>query len=72
MTAIVWTTLITAGAEGLIACACEDDDADVWVFTTGVEGVYQFCECFWSKGVAYFGAVDCDLSHAFGFFKDDV
>src|SRR5213596_789048 len=64
--------LVSAGAEGLIACTCEDDYADPRVFAAVVERVYQFREGFWPEGVAHFGSIDGDFADAFGFFKNNV
>src|SRR5579863_1565518 len=72
VSAITANTLIPAGTEGLIARACENDHANLRVFATGVEGIYQFCQCLWPKGIAHLWPIDGDLADAPGFFKNDV
>src|SRR5713226_4449264 len=65
-------TLIPARAERLITCACKNDHANLWVLATGIESIYQFSQCFWPESIAHCGSVDCNLSHALGFLKNNV
>src|ERR1700687_1029392 len=55
--------LIAARAERLVTCASEDCHAYLRVFTAQIEGIDQFCECFWPERIAYFGSVDGNFSH---------
>jgi hypothetical protein len=65
-------TLIPARAERFITSACKDDYANFRVFATGVEGIYHFRQGLWSEGIAHFGSIDSNLSHALGFLKNNV
>ena len=64
--------LVAAGAEGLVALAGEDDDADLVVVAGAVERVSQLEERLRPEGVAHLGAVDRDLRDALGNVVLDV
>lgn len=66
--------LVTARTEGFFALASENDDSDGGVFVGHVEGGEQLAHGLGAKGIANFGAVDCDFGNrAFvGGFVTDV
>src|SRR6266566_4029801 len=70
--AMTSNALITSRAECLVARTCKDDYANFRVLAAGIEGVYQFRQRLWPESIAHFGSIDGNLSHALGFFKNNV
>ena len=64
--------LVAARAEGLVAGAGEDDDADLTVELRAVHRVDQLLDRFRAEGVALVRPVDRDASDAFGEVVGDV
>jgi hypothetical protein len=64
--------LVAAGAEGLVAGAAENDDADVLVPTGAMKGVNDFFAGRAPEGVVNLGAVDGDRGDPAGNVKENV
>jgi hypothetical protein len=64
--------LVTAGAEGEVAGAGEDDDADAGIELRPVHGIHQLLDGFGAKGIAPFGPIDDNAGDAFGSVVTDV
>jgi len=64
--------LVAAGAEGLVAGARENDDADLVIVVGAAKGVLKLADRLGTEGVADAGAVDRDLGDALRRLVDDV
>jgi hypothetical protein len=64
--------LVSAGAEGLVAGACQHDARYIAVIRGELEGLKEFFKRLAAKGIVYLGPIDNDPGGAIADFVDHI